>query len=324
MEQQKQANKPRIAVIGSGYFGSLHARKFSQSPHAELVGVCDPNSDSVGRLAKELGVQAYSDHRDLMGKVDGVSVAVPTRFHYSIGRDFLDSGADVLVEKPMCQSLGEAQDLIDLAEKKKSVLQVGHLERFNPAIGVLREHLKQPRFIECERMAPFKKRGTDVNVVLDMMIHDIDLVLHLADSPIKSIEAVGYPLMSDEEDMAKAWIVFESGCLATITASRVSPKIDRVMKVYQAGSYMTLDLGANSFVKTSHVQLPLFDQSGETSGRLDSPLLPMVYNTTESMVGALIPHKGPHSFQYEDSPGPQTQNASLQNIRISPANLKRR
>ncbi len=250
MEQQKQANKPRIAVIGSGYFGSLHARKFSQSPHAELVGVCDPNSDSVGRLAKELGVQAYSDHRDLMGKVDGVSVAVPTRFHYSIGRDFLDSGADVLVEKPMCQSLGEAQDLIDLAEKKKSVLQVGHLERFNPAIGVLREHLKQPRFIECERMAPFKKRGTDVNVVLDMMIHDIDLVLHLADSPIKSIEAVGYPLMSDEEDMAKAWIVFESGCLATITASRVSPKIDRVMKVYQAGSYMTLDLGANSFVKT--------------------------------------------------------------------------
>lgn len=250
MVEKNQANKPRIAVIGAGYFGSLHARKFGLSGHAELVAVCDQNQENADKLAAELGVEAFYDHRDLVGKVDGVSVAVPTKFHYPVGRDFLDSGAHVLVEKPMCQSLEEAQDLVDLAEKKQSVLQVGHLERFNPAIGVLREHLNQPRFIDCERLAPFKKRGTDVNVVLDMMIHDIDLVLHLADSPIKSIEAVGYPLMSDEEDMAKAWVVFENGCLATITASRVSPKIERVMKVYQAGSYMTLDLGANSFVKT--------------------------------------------------------------------------
>ena len=221
-----------------------------QSEHAELVGVCDLNEQSAKDLASELGVEAFLDHRDLLGKVDGVSVAVPTKYHFPIGKDFLEAGANVLVEKPMCESLDQAQELVDLAEKKNSILQVGHLERFNPAIGVLREHLNQPRFIECERLAPFKKRGTDVNVVLDMMIHDIDLVLHIADSPIRSVEAVGYPLMSDEEDMAKAWVVFENGCLATITASRVNPKVDRVMRVYQAGSYMTLDLGANSFVKT--------------------------------------------------------------------------
>jgi predicted dehydrogenase len=150
----------------------------------------------------------------------------------------------------MCRLLSEAEKLVNLSEQKQLVLQVGHLERFNPAVGVLKEYLNNPRFIECERLAPFKKRGTDVNVVLDMMIHDIDLVLHLAASPIKSIEAIGYPLMSDEEDMAKAWIVFENGCLATITASRVNPKVERIMRVFQEGAYMTLDLGHNSFVMT--------------------------------------------------------------------------
>ncbi len=234
--------KIRAAVVGVGYLGRFHAQKYAQIAACELLAVADSREDVREHVAAEVGTRAVADYRELLGKVDAVSVVTPTPGHFQIARDFLNAGAHVLVEKPITETAVEARELIELAARQRRVLQVGHLERFNATILAAEPHLRAPRFIECHRMAPYKERGTDVNVVLDLMIHDIDLLQTIVGAPIASIDAVGTPVFSDEIDIANARIKFTSGCVANVTASRVSLKTERKMRIFVDDAYLSLDL----------------------------------------------------------------------------------
>ena len=232
----------RTAVIGAGYLGRFHAQKYAALPGVELVGIADPDEGACERVAAEVGTLGVASHTELLGRVDAVSIVTPTPFHHRISRDFLEAGAHVLVEKPITATLQEARDLVDCAARLGKVLQVGHLERFNPAIVAVGGLLDRPRFVESNRLAPFKPRGTDVSVVLDLMIHDIDLILDIVGSPVVSIDAVGAPVFTDEIDIANARIRFENGCVADATASRISMKSERKLRVFQADAYLSIDL----------------------------------------------------------------------------------
>lgn len=232
----------RCAVIGAGYLGRFHAQKYSVIPRCDLVGVVDPDAAARERIGAELGVAVFADHRELLGRTDAVSVATPTATHHALARDFLRSGSHVLLEKPITTTEAEARELIAIAAECGRVLQVGHLERFNPVILAVAGELVNPRFIESNRLAPFKPRGTDVSVVLDLMIHDIDLIQNVVHSPIASIDAVGAPVFSDEIDIANARIRFENGCVADVTASRISLKSERKLRVFQTDAYLSIDL----------------------------------------------------------------------------------
>ena len=232
----------RCAVVGAGYLGRFHAQKYAALADCELVGIADPSPEARERLRAELGVAGTADHRELLGQVDAVSIATPTVLHHEVARDFLSSGAHVLVEKPITATAEQARELIALAAGRRLVLQVGHLERFNPVILAVADELSNPRFIESNRLAPFKPRGTDVSVVLDLMIHDIDLIGHIVRSPIASIDAIGAPVFTDEIDIANARMRFANGCVADVTASRISLKAVRKLRVFQADAYLSIDL----------------------------------------------------------------------------------
>lgn len=232
----------RTAVIGVGYLGRFHAQKYAQLSGSKLVGVVDANSDARAKVAAELGTQAFADYRELFGKVDAVSVAVPTPLHHSIGCELLRNGIDVLIEKPIATTVSEARELVDLAHQHGRVLQVGHLERFNPAVLAAAERLRTPRFVESHRLAPFKQRGTDVSVVLDLMIHDIDLIQELVGTPIESIDAVGATVFSGEIDIVNARLRFQGGCVANTTASRISLKQERKIRIFQDDAYLSVDM----------------------------------------------------------------------------------
>ena len=228
--------------MGVGYLGRFHAQKYAQIPGCELVAVDDGREEVRDAVAAEVRTRAVADHRELLGKVDAVSVVTPTPAHFGIAHDFLSAGAHVLVEKPITETPAQARDLIERAASMKRVLQVGHLERFNAAVLAAEPHLHSPRFMECHRLAPFKERGTDVNVVLDLMIHDIDLVQSLAGSELESIDAVGSPVFSGEIDIGNARLRFANGCVANITASRVSMKTERKLRIFEDAAYISLDL----------------------------------------------------------------------------------
>lgn len=234
-------SKIRTAVIGVGYLGKFHAQKYAQIDTSELVAVCDANSEIVQAIADEHNVPAYTDYHELIGKVDAVSIVVPTQKHYEVAKVFLENGLHVLLEKPITSTVEEGQELVDIADKNNCVFQIGHLERFNPAVLALEDELKQPLFIESNRIAPFNPRGADVNVVLDLMIHDIDIILDFARSPVKQIDANGVAVISNEIDIANARLTFENGCVANVTASRVSMKSERIMRVFQHDSYIAID-----------------------------------------------------------------------------------
>jgi predicted dehydrogenase len=234
--------KIRAAVIGAGYLGRFHAQKYAQAEGCELLAVVDPDPAARAAVGAELGVPALAGHTSLLGAVDAVSVATPTPVHFPIAREFLAAGAHVLVEKPITETPGEARELIALAARVGRILQVGHLERFNAAILSAEPHLHAPRFVECHRLAPYRERGTDVNVVLDLMIHDIDLVQTMVAAPIATIDAVGTPVFSEEIDIANARIRFANGCVANATASRVSLKTERKLRIFEDDAYLSLDL----------------------------------------------------------------------------------
>jgi predicted dehydrogenase len=235
-------NKIKAAVIGVGYLGRFHAQKYAQMPACELLAVVDGREEVRNLVASEVGAQAIADYRELLGKVDAVSVVTPTPSHFEIADAFLAAGAHVLVEKPITETPEQARSLIARASAAKKILQVGHLERFNAAVLAAEPHLSSPRFMECHRLAPYKERGTDVNVVLDLMIHDIDLVQSLANSEIVSIDAIGSPVFSGEIDIANARIRFANGCVANTTASRVSLKTERKLRIFEEAAYISLDL----------------------------------------------------------------------------------
>ncbi len=233
----------RTAVIGVGYLGRFHAQKYAQLANSELVGVADSDFTRANVVAKETGTRAFKNHEDLLGKVDAVSIVVPTVHHHQITRPFLEAGVHVLLEKPIASTLAEAEDLEKLASHQQLVLQIGHVQRYNVVFKEFRESIQQPKFIENLRIAPFPKRGTDVDVILDLMIHDIDLVLAVTgELPIK-VDCTGVSILTPLTDLAHARLVFPDGCVASLTASRVSDKAERKMRIFQNGLYLSLDFG---------------------------------------------------------------------------------
>jgi predicted dehydrogenase len=231
----------RVGVIGIGYLGQHHARIYSELENTELVAVVDAVEKRADSFAAKYGCEAYYDYRDIFNKVDALSIVTPTTSHYDIALDCLRAGKDILIEKPITVSVKEADELIAESEKSGCIIQVGHIERYNPAVLAASEMVKEPRFIEAERLSPFLGRGTDVDVTLDLMIHDVDIVLSFVFSPVKEIKAVGTRVLTDKIDVAKAWIEFENGCIALFTASRLSPEKQRRLKVFQKDSYLLLD-----------------------------------------------------------------------------------
>ena len=234
----------KTAVVGAGAFGRHHVRNYAQLPEAELVCVVDQDPVKRAAVSEQYGVRTVATIDDLPDDIDAVSVAVPTRFHHEVALPLLERGVSVLVEKPMVRTVEEGRSLIAAAEASGAVLSVGHVERFNPAARALRAHEIQPRYIDASRVAPFSFRSADVGVVLDLMIHNIDIVLHLARSEPVRVEAVGVPVLTEHEDIANARVVFANGCVASLTASRVAMKTERKVRVFSADSYLTLDLGA--------------------------------------------------------------------------------
>jgi predicted dehydrogenase len=234
-------NKIRCAVIGVGYLGRFHAQKYQLLPDVELVGICDVNPEATESLGRELNVFTCINYKDLFGKVDAVSIAVTTNKHYEIARDFLEQQVHVLLEKPITETRSQAEELIRLAKKKSVKLQIGHLERFNSARLALNHYLETPLFIEAERLAPFKPRGTDVNVILDLMIHDIDLIQNMVNSPVVSILAQGTPVLTQTIDIAHVRLTFANRCVANLTASRISPNTVRKTKIFQNNSFLSID-----------------------------------------------------------------------------------
>ena len=235
------AEKLKMGVAGVGHFGKFHAAKIAASPAADLVAVAASDGERARDVAALYGVSGFADPRDLAGLIDAVTIAVPTKAHFEVAQCFLDAGVHVLLEKPITDNLDDARRLVALAEEKNLVLQIGHLPRFSGAAEFLRRHLDNPLFIESLRIAPFKPRGTDVSVVLDLMIHDLDFILSLVRVPIASIDAAGAPVFSDSEDIANARVKFENGCIANITASRISLKTERQMRIFQADAYIAVD-----------------------------------------------------------------------------------
>ena len=238
-------NELRAAVIGVGRLGAIHARKYAAIPNLKLTHVVDTDAARAAEIADELGATALTDHRQLAGAIDLASVAAPGINHHAIASDLMRAGIDVLVEKPMAATLAEARDLKAIAERGGRVLQIGHLERFNPAIVRLRSILKAPRFVECHRLAPFTERGTDVDVVLDLMVHDLDVILSATGaSEVVSLEALGVAVLTDQIDVANARIRFDNGLIANLNTSRVAPRRERKIRFFQPDAYISVDYEA--------------------------------------------------------------------------------
>ena len=239
--------------------GKEHARLYSLLPGVELVGVADIDQRRAKGTAAQYRTVGYQDYRDLYGKVEAVSIVVPTDLHYSVARDFLKRDIHLLLEKPITRTTEEAEKLIKLANRNKLIFQIGHIERFNAAIREMEKLIKSPRFIESHRLAPYQPRGTEVGVVLDLMIHDLDIILHLVNSPIKRIEAIGVAVLSKHEDIANARLLFENGCVANVTSSRLSREKLRKLRIFQSDSYISLDYLAQ--------EIDLYRKKGEAISR---------------------------------------------------------
>lgn len=235
-----------VGVVGTGYFGKFHAHKYSAIEEATLIGVVDENQQQAAEVASENSTSAFSDIRELYDRVDAVSIAVPTQQHYAVAREFLSRGIHVLVEKPITADVAEAEELVHIAREKGAILQVGHLERFNPALTSLQGTLTKPGFIESHRLQSFIERALDVDVIMDLMIHDIDVILSLVASDVSEIRALGVPVISSHIDIANARLSFENGCVANVTASRVSLKAMRKIRVFQPDAYFSIDFAKRS------------------------------------------------------------------------------
>ncbi len=246
----------RVGVVGVGALGQHHARCYSELEGCELVGVADIDRRAATRVAAQCNCQAFFDGGLLLDRVDAVSVVVPTSAHYEVASVFLQHGVHVLVEKPITSDLAEARKLIEMAQEHNLILQVGHIERFNAAVVRLNEVLTRPGFIECHRLGPYDPRVRDVGAVLDLMIHDIDIILQIVKSPLTSIEATGVPIISRREDIANARLKFESGCIANLTVSRVTPTKLRKIRIFQPDTYISLDYQKQSMEIYHREEIP--------------------------------------------------------------------
>jgi predicted dehydrogenase len=233
--------KLRVGVVGVGHIGKNHARLYAELPDAKFAAIYDTNPDTARRFAEEFGVRAAATLEEFAEQVDAASVATPTNTHFEIAHQLLTRGKHLLVEKPIAENTAHATELAELAAARALVLQVGHVERFNPVLSALEKRLTNPRFIEAHRLSPYPNRSTDIGVVLDLMIHDLEIILHLVRSPVQTIDAVGVPVMGHGEDIANARLRFENGCVANITSSRISPEQMRKIRVFQENAYLSLD-----------------------------------------------------------------------------------
>lgn len=234
-------NRLRAAVIGAGHLGKFHAQKYANLAEIDLTAIIDNQAIRAQKLAKSFNTQAFTNYQTILNYIDLASIAVPTQQHYPIARECLKAGVHVLIEKPISADIHQAQQLIKLAQKYNCILQVGHSERFHPALQLVHKELQQPLYIESQRLAPFNPRGTDVSVVLDLMIHDIDIILNIVDSPIQQIHAIGIPVVTDKLDIANVRLAFKNGCIANLTASRVSDTSLRKMHLFHHNKYLSLD-----------------------------------------------------------------------------------
>ena len=280
-------NKIRIGVVGVGHLGSLHAKTYREIKNCSLVAVCDIDKIRLDQISSTLNVAGYTNYEELFDKVDAVSVAAPTKLHYKIADDFLKHNIHTLVEKPFTPNLKEADSLIKLAKKNKLILQVGHIERFNSAFAATLKIIKSPKFIECHRLSPFPNRSLDVGAVLDIMIHDIDIILGLVNSKIKKIESVGVNVLTQFEDIANSRITFENGCVANLTASRVSDEIMRKIRIFQEDTYISLDY--------KEAKACVYRKSGLAITKVDLPIEKEqpLKKELESFVDSVINHKEP-------------------------------
>jgi predicted dehydrogenase len=238
--------KLRVGVVGVGHIGSNHARIYAELPQAEFVAVFDIDPARAAEIATKYKAKAAESLNEFAEMVDAASVATPTSAHFPVARDLLARGKHLLIEKPITENTADARDLAQRAAEKRLVLQVGHVERFNPVLSALEQRLTHPRFIEAHRLSPYPNRGTEIGVVLDLMIHDLEIILHLVNSTVENIDAVGVPVLSHGEDIANARLRFASGCIANITSSRISPERMRKIRVFQEDAYLSLDYQGQS------------------------------------------------------------------------------
>lgn len=280
-------DKLRVGVVGVGHLGSIHAKLYQEIQTCSLVAVCDTDKERLNEISKSLNVAGFTDYRQLFGQVEAVSVATPTNLHYKIAYDFLKHNIHTLVEKPFTNRLKEADSLIKIAKKNKLTLQVGHIERFNSVFTATQKLINEPKFIECHRLSPFPHRSLDVGVVLDLMIHDIDIVLGLVNSSLTKIEAVGVSVLTKFEDIANARLSFKNGCVANLTASRVSDEWMRKIRIFQKDTYISLDY--------KEAQASIYKKTGLTISKEDLPIEKEqpLKKELESFLDCLITHKEP-------------------------------
>ena len=287
--------KLRIGVIGTGYLGKFHAEKYASMTDVDLVGVVDVQEEQAKRIADKCKTNYFTNYQELLGKVDAASIVVPTQFHHEVSKAFLEHGTHLLIEKPMTTTIDEADELIDLANKKGVLIQVGHLERFNPAVIALKDVIHSPKFVESHRISTYKGRGIDVSVVLDLMIHDIDLIKNFVQSEVKTIHAAGVPVICSDVDIANARIEFECGCIANVTASRISMKDERKIRIFQKDTYVSVDFAKKEIihiVKTDSKE-PNDIIPGMKINTLTLPAGDALFEELSAFVHAIIHHTPP-------------------------------
>jgi len=278
--------KIRTAVVGTGYLGKFHAQKYALLPQAELVAVCDTDPLIAHQQAEIHQLKTFTNYRELIGQVDAVSIVVPTKLHYEVALFFLQHGVHVLVEKPISTTLQEADELIRVAKEQDLILQVGHIERFNPGFKSLEARVKTPQFIESTRLAPFKTRGADANVILDLMIHDLDLIQALMRQPIQSIKASGVSLITRDVDVAKVKVEFSDGRLAFLKAGRTNPNTQRELSVYQEDEHLHLDMQAKTLTRYQRNSA-----NSSTEALIEEILIPnedALYNELNAFLNAIL------------------------------------
>lgn len=287
-------NKIKVGVIGTGHLGAIHTKLFKQINNCELIGIYDANPDQAKAISQQFDVTSYSDMDFLISKVQAVSIAATTSAHYEIAKKCFELGRHVFIEKPITATIQEGEELVKLSNDNKLILQVGHIERFNPGLVSLEKYISNPKFIQSDRLAQFNPRGTDVAVVLDLMIHDIDIILSLVKSDVKQIDASGVAVVSDHIDIANARIVFENGAVANVTASRISQKKMRKMRMFQKDTYIALD-----FVTGVSEVYRLIPLDGETSANAISFGEIGVGDKKRKLVYEQPEHKEINALEYE-------------------------
>jgi len=280
-------HKLRVGVVGIGHLGSIHAKIYREIETCDLAAICDIDKNRLNEVSQSLNIPGFVDYKQLFDKVDAVSIATPTKLHYKIASDFLKHNLAVLVEKPFTTNLKEADSLIKIAKSHKLTLQVGHIERFNSAFSATLKLIKRPKFIECHRLSPFPNRSLDVGVVLDIMIHDIDIVLGLVPSKIKKIESVGVNVLTNFEDIANARLTFTNGCVCNLTASRISDEVMRKIRIFQENTYISLDY--------KDAKACIYKKTGLNITKVDLPIEKEqpLQKELESFIDCVITHKEP-------------------------------